>query len=369
MVTMGTFDFLRLAFYLLAEIYYLCTGKTLDDSGQLSQSEIMWRANGGAPLSDTYYRINIMRIRLASTLLALLLLFVAVSSACNVSGGGSWIEPTTRSPLATEQVSLVKQVSQPSATAKPTQTLDPGLAATGTSIALQAVQLAQAQTLQALAAGRGEMTATADTSTRIAQATNDRATETAMVWRTEIAPTAFVAQKNAERQVMIENIGLYIFAFVLFGACLMFLVFGLARVRTIEIEAQISLEEAKMRAAQQKKQEAPRLIVETRKEEVGRLQVDWETLPLEFDALERVLRMLQDGLPYTQANFCGKDKPLSKSNGASKGSFEMFGDWLIANRLAYKMGDGRYAMAGNAIKVLEGHLLLPHSGETDQKTA
>lgn len=67
--------------------------------------------------------------------------------------------------------------------------------------------------------------------------------------------------------------------------------------------------------------------------------VDWSTLPIDRETLENVAQMLTDGLHYTERHMTGSGKPLIKDS-----TFDSFGKWMVLNRIATQISDGRYVI-------------------------
>jgi hypothetical protein len=63
-------------------------------------------------------------------------------------------------------------------------------------------------------------------------------------------------------------------------------------------------------------------------------------LPVEWDVLLDVARLMVDGRRYTEAQMTGASNPLVKD-----GSYDIFGDWMMNNHIAWKLEDGRYRIA------------------------
>lgn len=353
--TFGVLDVLNLTLLLAFEAYELVTGQSMYDSGQLHAEEVAWRMSGGLPLSEKKRREKIMKIRFASISYAILILVLTSLACANFTGGD-----TTQEPLATPS-GLIQVMAKPSLTKtpEPTATIDPGLQATGTKLALQAQEIGQAQTLQAFDMTRGASTATAAVATATSEAGRAKASETAMVYRTEIAPQAYKRMKTAETEALTEKLTTWIVFMLVTGVIVISVIWIISAIRAREMEAQAMIENARAIREQARKPEPAKLVIENRTG-TDFLQVNWQSLPIDIETFETVLEMLQAGKSYTLENFTGSARPLSRST-----SFPAFGDWLVQNGLAIRMGDKRYALNEKAIKTLEMRPPLPH-GFTSQ---
>ena len=67
--------------------------------------------------------------------------------------------------------------------------------------------------------------------------------------------------------------------------------------------------------------------------------VDWSTLPIDREIAQTVARMILDGFHYTQAQMTVAANPLIKD-----GTFDSFGKWMVLNKIAIQMPDGRYVI-------------------------
>jgi hypothetical protein len=72
--------------------------------------------------------------------------------------------------------------------------------------------------------------------------------------------------------------------------------------------------------------------------------VDFETMPIDGQVLDLVCEIYNATGKYTQAAMTGDGKPLSKNNGVDDGTFEKFGAWMVANKIAMLIPGGRYAI-------------------------
>lgn len=68
-------------------------------------------------------------------------------------------------------------------------------------------------------------------------------------------------------------------------------------------------------------------------------QVNFTTLPIDRLTLQMVAELITTGSHYTQAQMTGSAGPLVKD-----GNFNTFGDWMVANGIAVRTGDGRYPL-------------------------
>jgi hypothetical protein len=244
-------------------------------------------------------------------------------------------------------------------TTAPTATIDPGLAASATVLALQGQQIAATQTVAALEAIAGAATGTSAplTSTAVRQSTS--ATETKTVYMTNIAPTAYVALQNAEREDMVNDLAVIVLAILAVT-----IPFGILIIRGInasrdQYQAWAVAKAAEHAANQSTQAEPRRVVVETRNTEGT--AVNWTTLPISRDVFLEVLEMLENGSHYTQAQMTGEGNPLSKSNGKTPGTFDHFGQWMVENGFATRTAENRYILLDNAAKRMRRYVPLSPS--------
>jgi hypothetical protein len=227
------------------------------------------------------------------------------------------------------------------------------LGATATTLALQAQEINQAQTLQAFHGTQSAATSTAAVATATSEAGRAGASETAMVYRTEIAPKAYKEMESAKNTSMTNTMIAWVIFVAAIGFVLCVVIWIISTARAKEFEAQALIENARAIREQARKVEPAKLVIENR---TGSdfLQVAWDSLPLDLETFETVLAMLQAGKSYTLENFTGSARPLTRSK-----TFPAFGDRLVQNRPATKMGDSRYAVDRRAVKALEMRPPLP----------
>ena len=84
--------------------------------------------------------------------------------------------------------------------------------------------------------------------------------------------------------------------------------------------------------------EMAKVQLDTR-DEYGWGSVDWSTLPIDMETLRDVAELMVSGYHYTQNQMTGLGKPLVKD-----GNFDSFGTWMVNNKIAIRLGDGRYAI-------------------------
>jgi hypothetical protein len=258
---------------------------------------------------------------------SLILAVAGLSVWANAEVGEGVILSTTPTPTPSE----TPWPLMPTQTLAPTSTTDVQLSRDATQVYLSGVQIQQKQTLQSIAEidGLKTLQASQATSTEVFGAAF--ATSTQMAYQTNTAPTAFTAMQSAELESSVKSGGWGIFVLLVLVGCFGWLVW-LFRVTAPKKPVEEKLPSLPARVDILPDAEEP--------------TINWKACPVDEIAVSEIARILSEGGRYTHAQMTGAGKPLVKSNGQAPGTFDLFGDWLIKNRMALRI-NGRYILYGD----------------------